>query len=215
MIITVSRQLGSLGGKLGETLAQRLGYVLMDREILQRAAEAVEVSEEVLLEADERRPTIMDRIGAFIVGYQPPVVPEYVPADVIFVQQLTHDSYRRLVEGVIQEIAARDNAVIIGRGAQVVLRGDPRAVHVHVYAPFEVRVQRLAERDRISEQTAARIIRESDQNRAGFVKSYYGVDWQDPSLYDLMINTGRISLDVAVDLVLSVIASRAAQPPTD
>ena len=88
MIVTISRQMGSMGRAVGEQVATHLGYVLMDREILQRAAAAVEVSEEALSDADEKKPSILDRVSAFIIGYQPPIVPEYVPADVVFIQQV-------------------------------------------------------------------------------------------------------------------------------
>ncbi len=75
---------------------------------------------------------------------------------------------------MIKEIAARDNAVIIGRGAQVVLRDDPRALHLYIYGPAGVRRGGAWRNGRPRRANGQRIVRESDHNRSGFLKSYYG-----------------------------------------
>ncbi len=207
MLITIARQLGSGGGRLGQEVAERLGMTYVDREILLRAAEMADVSEEAIRDTDERRPSILERMSAYIIGYQAPLAPEYMPPDVLFAPPLPHDAVRRLIEDVIRQIAAKGNVVIVGRGAQVILRGHEPSLHVYVYAPLETRVRAIAERDHVSPQVALQRAHESDRDRAGYLRSYYGVDWHDPDLYDLIINTGRIPLADAVELV--VVAARA------
>ena len=206
MIITIARQLGSGGAHVAQLVAQRLNIPYLDREILQRAAKLAEVSEETLQDADERRPSLLERMSAFIVGYQAPLAPEYTPPEAVFLPEAAYDSYRQLVEEAIREIAQRGSAVIVGRGGQVILREHPEALHVYIYAPDAVRIQRLAQREGISPAQARQKARESDHNREGYLRTYYGVDWHDPDLYDLVINTARIDMDTAADLVV-----RAAQ----
>ncbi len=209
MLITIARQLGSGGGKLGQRVAEQLGMTYVDREILRRAAEMAEVSEEAIRGTDERRPSILERMSAYVVGYQAPLAPEYMPPDVLFSPPLPHDACRRLVEDVIRQVAARGNAVIVGRGAQVILRNYEPSLHVYVYAPMQVRVRAIAEREHVSPQEALQRAQESDRDRAGFLRSYYGVDWHDPDLYDLILNTGRIPIEDAVALVVEAARDRA------
>ena len=85
-------------------------------------------------------------------------------------------------------------------------------MHVYVYAPLAERIRAVAERERVSRQVAAKLVAQSDRNRAGYLRSYYGVDWQDPALYDLIINTGRISLAEAAELVARAVAMRGPLP---
>jgi len=201
MIITIARQLGSGGAHVGQLVAQRLDIPYVDREILQRAAQLAEVSEEALQDADERRPSLLERMSAFIVGYQAPLAPEYAPPEAVFLPEAAYDSYRQLVEGTIREIAQRGSAVIVGRGGQVILREHPEALHVYIYAPDAVRIQRLAQREGIPPARARQKARDSDHHREGYLRTYYGVDWHDPVLYDLVINTARVDMETAADLI--------------
>jgi cytidylate kinase len=210
MIVTVARQLGSGGGQVGEMLASRLAYVVVDREILRRAAEKAGVDEATVEDVAERRPSILELMSTSIVGYQIPLVPEYMPPDVFLPATPSRDAYRRLIEDVIRDVAARGDAVIVGRGAQVILKDVQPAVHVFVYAPMEARIRRVAERDGIPENEAKNRIKESDRNRSGYLKTYYNADWQDPGLYDLVLNTGRLSLEQAVEQVFAVVNLKGA-----
>lgn len=212
MIITIARQLGSGGGQVGQLVAQRLGIAYVDREILQRAAQLAEVPEEALQDADERRPSLLERMSALIVGYQAPLAPEYAPPEAVFLPHATYDSYRQLVEGSLREIAHRGSAVIVGRGGQVILREHPDALHVYIYAPDAVRIQRLSQREATSPARAKQRARDSDQDREGYLRTYYGVDWHDPDLYDLVINTARIGLEAAADLVVRAAQALPSRP---
>ncbi|MCL5108774.1 MAG: cytidylate kinase-like family protein [Chloroflexi bacterium] len=202
MIVTIARQLGSGGASIGQKVAERLSIPYVDREILQRAAQLAQVSEESLRGADERQPSLLERMSALIVGYQAPMAPEYAPPEAVFLPEAGYEIFRQLVEGAIREIAQRDGAVIVGRGGQVILRENPEALHVYIYAPRAVRIQRIAEREGLSPSQARQLVKDSDRNREGYLRTYYGVDWHDPELYDLIINTARLSVDVAADLVV-------------
>ncbi|MHB1417703.1 MAG: cytidylate kinase-like family protein [Chloroflexota bacterium] len=203
MIVTIARQLGSGGGTIGQAVAERLAMAYVDREIIQRAAEMAEVSEDVFHEVDERHPSFLERVLSLVVGYQSPVAPEYLPPDAIILPQPAHDSYHQLVEEVIKQVATRGDAVIVGRAGQAILHSWQPALHVYVYAPLQIRVQRVAEREGIDAEAATKRVHESDRNRAGYLRTYYRVAWHNPELYDLIINTGRLSFEQATGLIVA------------
>ncbi|MBI2955455.1 MAG: cytidylate kinase-like family protein [Chloroflexi bacterium] len=205
VVITISRQLGSGGGDVGRRLAEKLGIPFVDDEIVSRAANLAGVSQDALSDADERRPTLLSHIADLLARY-PTAAELGVPA-VDIEPSLTQDTYRHLIEDVIKDIASKGSAVIVGRGSQMILRGKPDALHVHVYAPFETRVKRLMERDAIGRAEAEKKARESDRDRSGYIKGFYRSDWQNPDLYALMINTGRLDVETSVDLIIA--ATRA------
>jgi cytidylate kinase len=104
-------------------------------------------------------------------------------------------AYLVAVRELIEELARDDNVLIVGRGGQALLHGWPNTLHIRIIAPQDVRVERLVGRHGISAEAALAQIRASDRRRKRFVERAYHVDWADPSLYDLVINTA--SLDVA------------------
>ena len=115
--------------------------------------------------------------------------------------------YVDLVRQVIREYAETGDVVIVGRGGQVVLRDVPGVLRVRIGASEEVRVARVMERFKVDSKEAERQVRQGDRERSRYMKHFYGVDWQDPKLYDLVLNTDRLALERAVELIIA-----AAQP---
>lgn len=205
IVVTISRQLGSGGGAIGRRVAEELGIAYVDGEIVSRAAALAGVSEEALADVDERRPTLLSYIADLLARY-PTAAELGIPA-VEVEPTLSQDSFRRLFEDVILDIGTNSSAVIIGRGGQMILQDKPWVLRVHIMAPLEVRVKRISEREDVSLEVAERMAREMDKNRAGYIQAYYKAHWQDPKIYDLMINTGRIDFDTSVKLIVT--AARA------
>lgn len=213
MLVTVSREMGSGGSYIGSRVAEILGYGFVDREILHHAAESIGASEESLEVVDERRPSLAERIATWISagfedvsGLREPLV---LPREGYPALLPTEGDYLHLMQSVIRELAGRGNMVIVGRGAQLVLRDREDALHVHITAPFELRVQRISVREGISLEAATKRVRESDKNRSGYVRTFYQADWRSPGLYALIINTGKMELEEAVALVVE--AARALE----
>ena len=92
-----------------------------------------------------------------------------------------------------QDLAAEGEVVILGRAGQVVLAGRPDAVHVRIIAPPEVRCRRIASQQGIPAAAARAQLQQSDRTRRAYVREAYGVNWNDPQLYDLVLNTGRLT----------------------
>ncbi len=113
--------------------------------------------------------------------------------------------YRDLITRVITELAQAGHAVIMGRGSQVILSPFPGALRVQVVAHYLVRVERIMEREGLDRDAAKLRITAADQARAGFMQRYFGVDWLDPTLYDVVFNnSGRISESVIIDSIVAM-----------
>jgi cytidylate kinase len=115
--------------------------------------------------------------------------------------------YLDLVTSVILDQANQGAAMLVGRGSQMVLRGYPGVLHVQVIAKFENRVHNIIHREDVKWREAAHRVRRSDEQRSGYMRRFYNVNWLDASLYDLVINTDQISCEVATGLVIA--AARA------
>jgi cytidylate kinase len=176
-IITISREMGSGGIPIAHQVAEKLGYDLIDGETLKAAAGEYGLTPEALEQADEKPP-------AFVAGRD---------------EQIAVDLHQ--IELIILERALKGNVIIYGRGGQDLLKQASNLLRVRIIAPFEERVERWAEREWLDPDYARVLVRKSDQQRAGFIKYYFDRDWEDPLGYDLVINTSRLSEDMAVKLI--------------
>jgi len=115
---------------------------------------------------------------------------------------------------IIRELAARGNVVILGRGSQMLLADMPGALHVLCVAPRRLRANRLAERDEMGMDEAVRRTQESDRAQCAFYKKFWRVEVEDPKLYDLTVDTSRLSYEIATDLVIAATKakSKMAEP---
>lgn len=182
-VITVSRQLGSLGCDIADTVVQQLGYRKVWQGLINQASRQARTPEVAL--------DLLDDLGLFGLRPTPAVEKAYLEA----------------VRDLIEEHARAGDVVIVGRGGQVVLRGWPGVLHVRIIAPLDVRVERLVQRQGISAKAALAQIRASDRRRKQFVERAYQVDWNDPALYDLVLNTASFDVSRAADLICYTVAS--------
>jgi cytidylate kinase len=178
-IITIARQIGSLGNEIAADVAQQLHYTLVDQSKLQEAAEAYGMLKSELEEVHEKRPTLVTR---------------YLT--------MRHRAYLDMIQTITYQYARADDVVILGRGATVLLSDVPSALHVNLFAPFERRVAVVMQREGITRPLAEQIVRESDQDRAGYMRYLFDRDWMDPALYDVMINTQLITRERACELIV-------------
>ena len=228
-VVTVSRQRGSNGSYIALDVAERLGLRYLDREILDSVARQAGVSVEAvqaiedragrlarvlhLLGARPKLPTVasaslreqesteeqlralMERTGldrdAAVARLKSTGGLAYTPpAD-----------YLDLVTSVMSDYAAKGQAMIVGRGGQMILRRQPGVLHVQVIASFETRVYNIIQREGVKWREAAHRVRLSDEQRAGYMRRFYNADWLDSNLYDMVINTEQIADDVAADMI--------------
>jgi len=203
--VTVSRQYASGGGEIAQQVAEELHAAVLDREIIHEVSQRLGLPEDVVSEHDERGETLIGRlVNALRVSYpDAATMPDLadLPGDV---PDLPNRSYVQVIEQVMQEATRASNAVIVGRGSQFVLRNHPRALHVHVFAPFEIRVEAvLAEGSARNRQEAERIVRDFDGARARYARHFYHADWLSAEHYHLMVNSGLLDQSTAVKLIVT------------
>ncbi len=219
-VITVSRQMASYGCEIAAEVARTLGFRFIDREIIHRASEEAGVPRLALQEiAYEGRRNIVERILE-AVNAMPPVprtaeawrreattTVTQPPRGIFYPtappSTMTLTDYVHMMEMVIRDLAQEGNVVMVGRGGQVVLRDTPRALHVQIVAPFQQRVAILVEREGIEKREASARLRAADRARRDYLRRYHRVDWLDPTLYDLVINTAKIPPPLAAELIVN------------
>ncbi len=227
-VITLSRQLGSHGEEIATQVAQALGLRLIDAETINRAAQRAGVPQVALaeLQREQERGVASQILKALRTMPSPSLVAELgaPPTDL---SSLAHpfagifspiapplsaslEGYVRMMDLVIRGLAQEGNVLILGRGAQVVLRKHPCALHVQIVAPAAYRVQVVMASQGLSKREAQSRVRDSDRARSDYLRRYYDVDWLDPTLYHLTINTGRIPISTAVELIVT--AQQALSP---
>jgi len=198
-VITISRELGSRGTEIAHMVAEKLGYECLDRELIAAIAKEAGVEEVQVSDKEDKvsaRPRIVGpEMTAFFRRQQ---YTSRRPREA-----LGDQAYLELVRKVIRERAERGDVVVLGRGGQMVLRDWPGALHVHITAPLEVRAARVAEERGISRQLAERLVRESDRRKRDYIRHFYNnADWRNPRYYHLIIDTGRISPEVAAEIII-------------
>ena len=177
-LITISQSVGSGGEKIAKRVANDLNLVLYDDTRLQEAAVKMGVPEAELDRLDEKAPGLFDRM----LSKKPEV-------------------YLDMMEAVVYDIAHQGKGVILGHGSQILLRDFNCALHVYIHAPASSRVKYIMEQRGIGKDAAEKFIRKSDNQQKGFFQFAFYLDWNDPSLYDLTINTEKMGIDSAVALI--------------
>ncbi len=198
-VVTISRELGSRGTRIAEKVAAALHAACIDKEVLAEMARQAGISVELIVEAEERllsQPRVISQEMRHLFAAEP-------RNRAGLMDQAT---YVKQMSEAIRFLADQGNTVLVGRGAQVILRDYPGALHVHLYAPPEVRARRIQRRRGLAElATASQIIEQADRARREWFRRFFtGVDWKDPSYYHLMIDTGRIGEAVAVSMIVQI-----------
>ena len=207
-IVAVSRQFGSGGARIGRAVAQRLGFQYADREILAAAARTLNCEATELEAMEERTASVWERIGTlFALGapdtpFLPPTLPAVTEAQLFAVE-----------ERIVRTIAAHGKAVIVGRGAAHILGDSREILRVFLHAPLQDRVTRaMSEYGFADREAAAAVVRESDADRAKFVRTLTGKTWCDATLYDVSLDTSVVGIERVVDVLLNLVQQPAVSP---
>jgi cytidylate kinase len=119
---------------------------------------------------------------------------------------IADEAYSRLLQAVLLDLSRTGRVLIVGRGAEALLRDQPTCLHVRTVAPLERRVLKVMKLLSIDRAAAQETIERADSVHSGYLKYALNVDWTDPSLYDLTINTARFPEERAVELVATAAA---------
>lgn len=204
MIIAIGRELGSGGRDVGERVANGLQAELLDNQIVDLVAARIGAPASFVKARDENVEGFVDRLfrvitAAYPEAYGPDGLPDW-----------SEERMVQLTASIIEEHARRVSLVVIGRGAPVLLKDRKDVFRVFVAGSLDGRIARLCRRTGIGRDDALREIKKSDQHRAAYMQTYYQNSWRDPGNYDLVVNTDRLGVEVAADIILHAARSPVA-----
>ncbi len=203
-VVTISGAYGAGGGFVGPRVAERLGVAFLDRAIpASVAADLAERPEEVLAVEDDlgrgfsRWISFFSASGAVWTGIPPLDVEGH------------HDeaAYKEHIAAILRREAQR-GAVILGRGAAIVLAGHPRALHVRLDGPLEARIAQVMDLGGLDERSARRAQHHTDAARHRYVQRLYHADVADHRLYHLWIDATAVPLATCVDVIVDAVRGR-------
>jgi cytidylate kinase len=199
MLITISRQYGAGGSEVARMVAERLGWQVVDNEIVDLVARRAGLTRDVVASRDERVPGFVERLAhALAVSSQEYPVPEFGVA-----VRSEEPSLVRITEMVVKEIAAEGRVVLVGRAAPAVIGQAADALHVKLVAPRAFRVRAAMEAEGLDARTAERRLEEVDAQRARYHRDHYGRDWDDPVHFHLVLNTGLLGFEGAAEVIVA------------
>ena len=200
ILVCISHAAGAGGEEVGRLVADRLGFLYVNEEIVARAAakggvNAADVADE------ERRKSLAARAlnaiaqgggEAWTLGAVGPVGSR---------EELDSDDIRSLIRETIEQTAARGKAVIVAHAASYAIGRGDAVLRVLVTASPETRATRIAGAEGVDQATAARAVKKSDAGRADYLKRFYDVREESPTHYDLVLNTDALSIEQAAELI--------------
>lgn len=192
--ITMSREAGAGGEEVARHAAERLGWEVMDRNLLDEVARRFNLSKSMLEMVDETTTNwLYDSLGAW-------ADPQLVP----------HEKYVVRLARVILAAARRGKVLFVGRGARFLLPKD-HGLAVRVIASEKSRVARFMAEKGLEEAAARKQINEIDRGRRAFVQHFFRHDPDDPHLYDLVIRVDQLGVEAAADLIVAAHQRLAAR----
>lgn len=183
-VITISREFASEGTYIAQQAAQALGYYLVEKNTLEK---------------------ILSQYGFVQFGEEYESAPSYWER-----LDTNRINMIEMLNRVVRAIAQHGNVVILGRGSFAVLAGFADVLNIRIQAPLTYRVKRVMEKQAITDPVEAEaVVKESDRVRSSFIHSWYGVDWDTTSHFDLVVDTSKVPPHLAVSMILE--ANKALQ----
>lgn len=207
-IVTIRGQLGSGAPEIGRGVAELLHADYVDREIIAGVAARLQRNEQDVIAKEMPASSLLGRIAEALdrgIPFGAGVEGAYLPAWEI---PLDDRRYLQALESVVRELARNHSLVILGRGSQFILKGYPHSLHVFTVAPLQVRVKRVMEERKSSEEAAQREIARFDGASREFIKRYFQAGWEDPMNYDLVLNTENLSFPAAASIMVQALSMK-------
>lgn len=191
-VITVSMEPGSGGSIIAQGIAERLGFDWFHRDIVEKIAKTAKIRSKVVNSLEKERLTgVKDFISSLVEEHY-----------------IHPDTYLRHLLPVISTIAKHGRAVIVGRGANFILPAED-IFAVRVIAPLKKRIREVALNHNATTEEAKRRVIRRESRRKAFIRRTFNADISDPIHYDLTINTGKMSIDAAVEAVIGAVEAKA------
>ena len=188
-IITISREFGSGGRTIGRKVAEKLGIPCYDQEIIEKIAQKSGFCEEFIREKGEYASSGSKFFNALSASYANGLSMQ----DKLWIEQ----------ERVITEIAQKEDCVIIGRCADVILQGKADCLKVFIHASMQKRAERVEKLYGLREESTERRLKDKDKRRKAYYQYYTDVEWGEVGNYHLCLDSGELGIEKCVDIISS------------
>ena len=199
-VITISRQFGAGGITLGKMIAEKFGYIFADTEIIKMVAEMANVSTHFVNTVEKEAGGKFSKFISKTVSK--PLVGRILKDERGYIDEEIYLDYLVLI---IAQMADDGDVVILGRGSQYILNDHPDAYHILLIDTFENRVKFMQDNYDLSRNRAVHVVKNEDKRRLNLYKKLGKSDYDNPDLYHLVLNRGRISLDKASELICNLL----------
>jgi len=205
MIITISRMFGSGGSDVAAKVAKALGWALLDNDVIDAVADRLGMQRSDVSKLEERVPSLVERIADSMRMSTPEYV---VPVADTSITQTAETRITDVTQRVMQEAVQQGNAVLVGRGATAMLGDRSDALHVFCYAAMPQLVAYAIAHRGLNPATAAHEVEQRNKQREQYVKRHWGRDWRSFDNYHVCVDTGRLGIDTAAEVVLAAARER-------
>lgn len=195
-VITISRECGVGSEEVASLLAKKLGWEYIGKELVARIARELRISES---EAEAFLQDAQSRLLRFVDRYTCTLIQRVVDRER---GCLDDESYFDTVKKLVEDVYEDKNAIILGWGGQCLLRGKPNVLHVRLIRDEEGKINTIMKRFKIDRKAAKYHIEREERDSKSLIKHYFKVDWNDASLYDLVIDMGKTSVEDAVNTII-------------
>jgi CMP/dCMP kinase len=220
-VITISRQYGSGGDEIAAEICKMMGYHMFDKHILAQAASEVGLADDEIIDLSEENYKIRNFFDRLFGTPRSRIVRILKENDNLDEMRVVEEMPLTEENALVLERKAVDTAyqvgqiIIVGRGGQMILQDWPNVIHIRIVAPLEERIQRIRAQHKLANRSftdsvearraAQDEIESNDLISADYLKRFYGVDWSDPLLYHLVINTSQLNLEQATKIIIEAV----------
>jgi len=216
--VTISREIGASGTFIALKVAEALGYVCYDQQIINEIAQKMGKNKDQLEDFDQQS---YNRIGVFFQEALASIAQGGMVFHPFGIGPLDWDSaeifstyprnafqekdYYEVLTQVIKEIAEKSNVVILGRGGSQILKDRSDTLHVRIVADRNERIQHVMKEQNLDQAKAEEVVSRKDEAAANFIYDFFDADWNDPHHYHMILNTSRIAPEKCIEMIINAV----------
>lgn len=193
IIISIGRQFGAGGRRVGQALAKELGIAYYDKELIMEAAKEFGFAPDFFEENDEKSASFSGNVLQWMESL--------VTSGMCTKNYLSQDTLFEMQSEVIRKVAEKHSCIIVGRCSDYVLRDNPNCFSVFLHSSDEDRIMRIQERSGLSTEEAISKMRMEDKKRAAYYNFYSNKTWGESATYTLSIDVSSLGVDKTVELI--------------
>lgn len=211
-VITISRQYGSGGDEIAAQVCEQLGYKYFDKQLMSKIASEVSLAEVQMSDISEdsyKSRNFLERLLVPSSRVKTAEIRSWTRdtsgGRSVLVESLDEEATINLVRATVEAVYKLDDIVIMGRGGQAILQNKPGVLHVRIEAPQEKRIHDIQQQEQLGEVEARDLINEKDKAAETYLRRFHSVNWNNPLLYHLVLNTGKFEIRAAVQLICEAV----------